>query len=106
MQWLLGSSGGLAEKKRAARGVQQPTCLVSDRFQALASAFLEMLEASMVRGPADFLPKLIFKRPVRHFDFHLLLNLCCSTPSIVSTRAWFLPVPSPRLACKPMTTLY
>ncbi|PLW16636.1 hypothetical protein PCANC_10416 [Puccinia coronata f. sp. avenae] len=77
-RWLLGSSGGLEEKKRP-RGVQRPTRLVSDRLQALASASLEMLEASMARGPADFSPKPIFKSPLKHFDFHLLLDLRCST---------------------------
>jgi hypothetical protein len=38
-----------------------------------------MLEASMARGPADFSPKPIFKSPLKHFDFHLLLDLRCST---------------------------
>ncbi|KNZ54832.1 hypothetical protein VP01_283g3 [Puccinia sorghi] len=78
-RWLLSSTVGVPEKKRKAGNVQRPTRLISDRLQALASASLEVLESSMELGSVEFLPKALFKSPLKHFDFHLLLDLGCST---------------------------
>jgi len=78
-RWLLRCAVGVPEKKRKAGNVQRPTRLISDRLQALASASLEVLESSMELGSAEFLPKALFKSPLKHFDFHLLLDLGCST---------------------------
>ncbi|OAV92597.1 hypothetical protein PTTG_00743 [Puccinia triticina 1-1 BBBD Race 1] len=77
-RWLL-SPRGDPEASRTAVSILRPTRLISDRLQALASASLEVLEPSIELGSVSFQPKTIFKSPLTHFDFHLLLDLSCST---------------------------
>ncbi|KAA1135401.1 hypothetical protein PGTUg99_022077 [Puccinia graminis f. sp. tritici] len=77
-RWLLSTSGGPQEGKTA-KNILRPTRLISDRLQTLASASLEVLEPSLELGSVGFQPKTLFKSPLKHFDFHLILNLSCST---------------------------
>ncbi|KAI7934127.1 hypothetical protein MJO29_016558 [Puccinia striiformis f. sp. tritici] len=77
-RWLLNSPGG-TDEKNAAEVILRPNRLISDRLQTLASASLEVLEASMEVGSISFQPKTLFKSPLKHFDFHLLIDLSCST---------------------------
>jgi U3 small nucleolar RNA-associated protein 22 len=101
--WLLSTSAAPQEGK-SAKNILHPTRLISDRLQTLASASLEVLEASLEVGSISFQPKTLFKSPLKHFDFHVLL--LSISPSIKSAQTQSCPYLRLSLGLKLMMTLY
>lgn len=78
-RWMISSSLGFEKRSTSHGAINRPTRLIADRIQALASASIDVLEPSLEAGSMNFEPKIIFKSPLQDYDFHLVIDLSCST---------------------------